>query len=208
MHVDGSFLYENEIMSEEFIKSILDDERHASAIKTIMRNAILEDVQNGTITSLEYNIEMYDYGYKIEDYCLEQFYKDKDKTKTLWLCPICGSDNVQFKTWTDANSFQATNDECPMEDQDCHCKDCESNVKLIYHEIPFLKKIIGFQVVGDGLIVNNVGEIHPDMDGSFCIYNLSQAREMINGNGCWKLLTIWSGDIEEPTIMFKGNPRD
>jgi hypothetical protein len=26
--------------------------------------------------------------------------------------------------------------------------------------------------------------------------------------GNWKLLCIWSGDVEEPTIMFEGDPRD
>lgn len=206
MHIEGSFIYENEEMSEEFIKSIVDDEQHATAIKNIIRLAILKDIELGIIKTLEYNIEMYEYGYKIEDYCMEQFYKDK--TKTLWLCPICGSDNVQFKTWTDANTFVATNDECPMEDDDCHCKDCEGNGKLIHQEMPYLKQVIGFQVVSDGLIADYDGELHPKMDGSFCIYNLSQAREMINNDCSWKLLTIWSGDIEEPTMMFEGNPRD
>lgn len=208
MHIEGSFIYENEVMSEEFIKSIIDDEQHATAIKNIIRLAILEDVQNGTITSLEYNIEMYDYGYKIEDYCMEQFYKDK--TKTLWLCPICGSDNVQFKTWTNANTFQATDDECPMEDDDCHCKDCESNGTLIHQEMPFLKKVIGFQVVSNPDGEFGAGHIHPEMDGSFCIYSLSQAKKMMDGNDDWKLLTIWSGDIENPVIMFgfENKPRD
>lgn len=206
MHIEGSFIYENEVMSEEFIESILDHSFHATAIKNVMRHAILEDIQNGTITSLEYNIEMYDYGHLIEDYCMEQFYKDK--TKTLWVCSICGSDNVQFKTWTDANSFQATNDECPMEDQDCHCKDCESNATLIHKEMPFLNKFIGFQVVSDGLIANNDGELHPAMIDNENVFSLSQAREMINGDCSWKLVTVWSKDIEEPKLMFEGNPRD
>lgn len=208
MHVEGSFLYENEEMSVEFIKSVLDDEQHASAIKAIIRNAILEDIQNGTIKTLEYNIEMYEYGYKIEDYCLEQFYKDK--TKTLWVCPICGSDNVQFKTWTDANTFQATNDECPMEDDDCYCKDCDNNATLIHQEIPFLKKVIGFQVLGFDGIGN--GLLHPKMSDETSVYSLSQAREMLNEFsddwGDFKLVTIWSDDIENPTMMFDGNPRD
>jgi len=208
MHIEGSFIYENEVMSEEFIKSILDDEQHATAIKNIIRHAILKDIQNGTITTLEYNIEMYDYGYKIEDYCMEQFYKDK--TKTLWVCPICGSDNVQFKTWTDANIFQATCDECPMEDQDCHCKDCESNATLFLQEMPYLKEVIGFQVIGHDGVGHKI--LHPKMENNSCVYNLSQAREMIDEYfEDWRnfnLVTIWSGDIEEPTMMFKGNPRD
>jgi len=134
MHVEGTYLYENEIMSEEFIDSILKDEQHATAIKNVICHAILEDIKHGTITTLEYNVEMYEYGYKIEDYCMEQFYKGK--TKTIWVCPNCGSSNVQFKTWTDANTFQATKDECPMEDEDCYCNDCKTHGKLITKEVP------------------------------------------------------------------------
>lgn len=200
IHIEGSFIYENEEMNEEFIKSIVDDEKHATAIKAIMRNTILENIENGTIKILEYNIEMYEYGYKIEDYCLEQFYKDK--TKTLWLCPNCVSDNVKIKTWTDANTFQITEDECPMEYNDCWCEDCESHGKLIHQEMPFLKKVIGFQVVSDDLIGDCDGELHPKMDGQSCVYNLSQAREILNNDNSWKLKTIWSGDIKNPVIMF------
>jgi len=206
LHYDGSFIYENEIMGEDFIKSILDHSFHATAIKNVMRHAILEDIQNGTFTSLEYDIEMNDYGHLIEDYCMKQYYKDK--TKTLWLCPICGSDNVQFKTWTDANSFKATNDECPMEDQDCYCKDCEGCATLIHQEMPFLNKIIGFQVVSDGFIADFDGELHPKVIDNENVFSLSQAREMINGDCSWKLVTVWSNDIQEPKLMFEGNPRD
>jgi len=59
-------------------------------------------------------------------------------TKTIWVCSNCGSSNVQFKTWTDANTFQATNDECPMEDEDCYCKDCLTHGKLITKIIPLI----------------------------------------------------------------------
>ncbi len=48
------------------------------------------------------------------------------------------------------------------------------------------------------------------MDASFCVYNLSQARKMLNKDALehWRLLTIWDGDIEIPTIMFSGDPRN
>lgn len=62
---------------------------------------------------------------------------------------------------------------------------------------------LGFQVLDDD---NN---IHPDMEGSFCVYSYSQAMHMINKSDrkrMWKLLPIYKGDIEEPTIRYDGNP--
>ena len=134
-----------------------------------------------------------------------------EEKKTVWVCPDCNSDNVQFKTWTDANTMTATNDECPMEDGDCHCKDCESTSVLITTTLKPSAKVIGFQVVGvEG--TKTEGEMHPEMDASFCIYNLSDANKMIlnddGGRDSWRLLTCWEDDVEEPTMMFEGDPRD
>ena len=122
-------------------------------------------------------------------------------TKTLWQCPHCKSDNVDFKVWTKANHGNEITDENPMEEEDCWCNDCERHGKLIIQEMAADKEVIGFQVV------NNANDIHPDMYGSFCVYNLWQANKMLEKDNDWKLLTIWTGDIEEPTIMFEGNPR-
>lgn len=204
MHIEGSFLYENDVMSEGFIKSIIDDERHATAIKTIIRNAILADFEKGLNNNLQYDVEMYEYGYKIENYCLEQFYKDK--TKDVWICDNCGSDNVQVKSWVSLNtnviidSASASDGETDDETDDFWCEDCEGHHKTTLHTIPFLKQVVGFQVVG------NDGKLHPKIIKSH-IYNLSQARKMINDNCSWELVTIWNGDIENPVMMFKGNPR-
>jgi len=30
---------------------------------------------------------------------------------------------------------------------------------------------------------------------------------MIGDDLNWRLLTIWEGDVEEPTMMFEGDPR-
>ena len=68
---------------------------------------------------------------------------------------------------------------------------------------PKISSIIGYQVVD-----KKTGEIHPDMDGSFCIYSLSQAMEMHKTSNNWEYLIIKEGDIEEPTMMFEGNPND
>jgi rubredoxin len=133
--------------------------------------------------------------------------KTKTKIKTLWLCPNCGSDNVEMKVWAKANTNEIT-DDASIDEEDCYCNDCGEHGQIILSTLKETAKIEGYQVVND-----EFGDIHPDMAGSFCLYNLSQAREMIakgckNPNQEWKLLAIWTGDVEEPTIMFSGNPRD
>ena len=62
--------------------------------------------------------------------------------------------------------------------------------------------IIGYQVVD-----KKTGEIHPDMDASFCVYSLSQANEMRKTGKNWEYLIVKEGDIEKPTTMFEGDPR-
>ena len=121
----------------------------------------------------------------------------------MWVCPICGSDNVQIKQWVNPNTDELK-DSDPNEDEDCWCDDCETHNALMTQDIPVKNKVIGFQVV-------NETEMHEDMDGSFCIYSLEQANEMLNSdptidNGM-HLLAIRKGDIEEPRMMFTGDPR-
>lgn len=64
---------------------------------------------------------------------------------------------------------------------------------------------IGYQVVDDK------NDIHPNMDASFCIYSRKQAfamilKSMTENMGSYKLVPIKDGDIEEPTMMFEGDP--
>jgi len=134
--------------------------------------------------------------------------KTGDETKQLWLCSNCGSDNIEMKVWRHANYFEPDNNDRDdsTEDDECYCRDCNLVGEAINSELKYAAKVVGFQVVDD-----EAGDIHPDMDGSFCLYNLSQANKMLHSKhdeGNWKLLTIWSGDVEEPTIMFEGDPRD
>lgn len=66
-------------------------------------------------------------------------------------------------------------------------------------------RVIGYQVID----ANNKGEIHPEMDASFCVYNKSQCREMIEGyEDYWKIVPVMKDTIEEPTLMFEGDPND
>lgn len=121
--------------------------------------------------------------------------------KNLRLCDNCNSDNIQIKAWINPNNNKII-DEVEGE-EDVWCEDCQGHHTTTEIEKNSTDKVEGFQVVND----NN--EIHPDMDGSFCLYNLTQANNMIDPNPSkWKLLTCWTGDVEEPTYMFEGNPRD
>ena len=60
-----------------------------------------------------------------------------------------------------------------------------------------MKDLLGFQVV------DNNNDIHPDMDASFCIYSLEDALAMFKSDKVrWRILPIYDGDVEEPTLMF------
>lgn len=83
--------------------------------------------------------------------------------------------------------------------------DMETSISVIkkqYSEEFKLKmgtKLLGYQVVNE----NN--ELHPKMNGSFCVYSSEQARKMIDDQNMynkWRLLPIYEGDIEDPTIMY------
>ena len=132
------------------------------------------------------------------------------ETKTVHICPQCQSDNVQIKAWVRPNKGMEFVDEVNEGDEAGWCDDEELPTFVETAELKADAEVIGYQVVGeDG--TEQEGEIHPQMDASFCVYNLSQAQEMLNGdNGDeqWRLLAIWTDDIEEPTMMFSGSPRD
>lgn len=131
------------------------------------------------------------------------------ETNTVYLCSHCNSDNVQVKAWVRPNNNYEFVDECPEELG--WCTDEQLHAEIHTAELRDDAKVIGFQVVGEEGTAQE-GEIHPDMNDSFCVYSLKQAEKMLrrtNPTGeQWQLLTIWSGDIEEPVLMFKGDPRD
>jgi len=132
------------------------------------------------------------------------------ETNTVYICSHCNSDNVQVKAWVRPNSNYEFVDECPEELG--WCEDEQLHAELHTAELSDDAKVIGFQVCGEDGMANE-GKLHPDIQTPSCVYSLSQANEMLEKsndsyvNYVWRLLTIWSGDIEEPVIMFKGNPR-
>jgi hypothetical protein len=127
-----------------------------------------------------------------------------DKTITKMLCAGCNSDNLDMN-----RTFTHENEKGKIV-SDVWCNDCQ-DFHPVYEAIFKSKKyrVEGFQVVSN----DEKGNIHPSMQASFCLYNLTQAREMLEDRpgknlfNEWRLLTIWTGDVGEPTKMFKGDPR-
>lgn len=213
VHRESTYLYGHEAMSEEFVETVLNDPANVHACKELIRTEILRDYavdpdqfqRDPSNNRLWYDFNtMYDYGYAIEGYCLEKFYEGK--TKTVYLCKHCQSNNVEIKKWVNPNTGEVGSD---CEDPIGYCNDEDSHAVIYSAEVKFLSEPIGFQVVSD----DDNGDIHPDMAGSFCVYSLPQANEMIE-KGCnnpeqqWRLLTIWKYDIEDPTMMYDSGMRN
>lgn len=211
MHREGTYLYDHEEMSEEFIDIVLNMPENAEEAKDRIRKDILKDYAqdpNGFFREggeLIYDITMYDYGYHLETVCLEKYYEGK--TKHVWICPNCGSDNVEVKHWYNPN-YHKIGVGCGDEGW---CCDCEEHCDLSDVELKFLSKIIGYQVRG-GDLGDSVGRLHPDMASPTSVYNLGQANEVLRyskrkSDAYWSLSTVWSGDIENPMMMFEGDIR-
>lgn len=202
-----------------FINKIVNDVEHIEKMKKIIYKDIVHHLTQSPDNfknekgEYKYQPDMYDFAFAfVVDNYIEQLYEDKHCTKTVWVCPDCGSDNVQTKMWVNVNTNKV--DGQTMEDYDeYYCEDCKNYISKVSEAIMMpRKKVIGFQVVGIE-DCKNEGNMHPDMEASFCIYSLSQAIDMITkpsgtgSNDNWKLLTIWTDDVEEPTFMFKGDLR-
>lgn len=138
--------------------------------------------------------------------------EEKTDGRLIALCSNCNSDNIEMKYWVNPNTDEVGDISSDGDDQDTWCNDCQTHGGVYgTTKLNPDAEVIGFQVVGEEGTLKE-GEIHPDMDASFCVYSLSQAKEMLedneNGHWHWRLLTIWEGDVEEPTYMFTGSPRD
>lgn len=204
-------------MPEKFIESVMADRYDSDIIKAKIRAQILNDLKvhpvlfdiTETTKELQYDGDMReDYEGIATTYIREKF--NSGKTKCVHLCMSCGSDNVQVKAWVKPNQNNSMVDEVEG-DELGYCDDCQQNVNVDTASLKVSAKVVGYQVVGEDGSEQD-GEIHHQMDGSFCLYSLEQARSMMddndNGKERWRLLTIWEGDVEEPTMMFEGDPRN
>lgn len=128
--------------------------------------------------------------------------------KTLYVCQICNSDNVEVKAWVKPNRNNEYQEEIERELGWCCDEQLHTVIDVV--ELNDDAKVIGFQVFGkEGTARED--EMHPLMEDISSVYSLKQAQKMLmnenNGQNQWKLLTIWDTDIEKPTRMFEGDPR-
>ena len=128
----------------------------------------------------------------IFDFELEE--SREDVTKTVVLCKECNTDDVTIKVRNAG-----------------YCMICGKDVEIYKSELKADAKVIGYQVVGMAGHENE-GQLHPEMEASFCLYSLKQARKMLSSDNTmytdeWIIVSIWSGDIEEPTLMFHNKPK-
>lgn len=193
---------------EEFLNKTLDDKKHIKIMKSkIAMNIITHLTTNpndfiGDDGEYHYTSELYDFSYYVDTY-IENLYMEMYVKKHLWLCDNCNSDNVQMKAWVNPNNGNAFISDVE-DNQSFWCDDCCGHYSTTQTEMKYTSKVEGFQVN-----LNDKDEMHPDMEGSFCLYNLTQVNKMIDPDpNEWSLLTIWTDDVEEPTYMFEGNPRD
>ena len=116
------------------------------------------------------------------------------QNKKIKVCYKCGYNHVEERVFVDVNTNEITD-----HSNEYWCDVCNDDASIIDGEDK--GEIIGFQVVDDD---NN---IHPDMKGSFCVYNHVDALYMVvDDEEKWKVICIYKDDIEEPTFMFEGDP--
>ena len=128
--------------------------------------------------------------------------------KTKYVCAHCNSNNVQVKAWIKPNSNQVVDF---VEDSEIGwCDDCQLSSVIETKDVDGFENVVGFQVIGEDGTAEE-GKNHPHMYSKISIYNITQAQSMLdddNNSKQWKLLAIWTNDIEKPFRMFDGDPRD
>jgi len=130
--------------------------------------------------------------------------------KIVLKCQHCTSDNVQVQGWVRPNEGMKYVDMVCEGDMPGWCCDCELSAVIESEEIPATEEVIGFQVVRFDGVGHTV--YHPHMDSPTSVYNLDQAKSMMDddNNGeeeDWELQAVWNTYIDCPVIMFEGNVR-
>jgi len=208
------------VIPDEYVGKVLNSDIHKEQIKLLLYVAIRDDVtarptayilkRTGKHEEYVYSSDVYDFAYLVDAYIHDEYVRNHPEFENVHVCDFCGSDNVQTKAWVRPNKNNEYVDMASEEINDNYCDDCEENSCLTVVEKNVRHKVIGFQVVGDNGTAQD-GEMHPHMDASFCVYSLDQANSMMdddnNGDEQWTLLAIWTDTVEEPTMMFEGDPR-
>ena len=213
--LNNSMLFDDdgEQIPVDFIDKALDSTTYSEQMKMLLRMSVLKDVtanpdeydMNGD--DYVYSGKIYDHAYLVDEY-VKALYADT-QTKTVYICTHCDSDNVQVKGWVRPNNGHAFVDEIEGDEMGW-CDDEGLSSEIQTTEVKRRAEVIGFQVVGDDG-TQQEGLIHPQAQIDLEVYSLPQAQAMLdddNGTTQWKLKTIWTNDVEEPTMMFKGDPRN
>jgi ssDNA-binding Zn-finger/Zn-ribbon topoisomerase 1 len=121
------------------------------------------------------------------DFEFEELREDIQKPdKTVILCKECNTDDVIIRGHNKGL-----------------CMICGKDVETYTTELRADAKVIGYQVLSN----TTDCALHPKMEASFCLYSLKQCKKIVGGETTnWKIQTYWSGDIEEPTMMFHNSP--
>ena len=214
---------DNQQIPVDFIDKVLNSDIHTEQIKMILRMSVLKDVtecpnkymqrhsgQGDTATSeYVYSSDVYEHAYLVDSYIEGVFHQEHPVMECRYVCTHCNSDNVQVQAWVRPNQGMKYVDEVAEGDMPGWCDDCGLSAVIETAEMNVRHKVVGFQVADD----NREGvEQHPHMDTSYSLYSLEQAKAMIdddnNGDEQWKLVAIWTDDVEEPEFMFEGDPRN
>jgi hypothetical protein len=226
--IEGEWLYDCgdvEGLTKEIVKAIVDDEYHSTKIKENIKMEILIDMETypdyykvvGIVdihsTAITNEKEIKYSGFVsinerfiglVDNYVEQEYYKTK--TKTVYLCSHCTSDDIMVRINKNLKTDKVY--DTIFEGKECYCNDCELDGFVVKKEIPYLHRVIGFQVLDIRSKHSNL-LIHQNMN----VYSLSQANQLIesrldkDGNSGCKILTIWSDDIFEPVMMFGGDPQ-
>jgi hypothetical protein len=125
----------------------------------------------------------------------------------MYVCSECGSDDLEIKGWGHANAHRYDKIFEPTDNPDAndiYCMSCDNHVSRKSRREE--RAIEGFQIERFSE-ENDQIEIHPDMEGSFCLYPTSWARERSGKDG-WQMKAYYEGEIEEPTIMWINDPSE
>lgn len=212
--IGGSALYDsisNEI-PETFINNILDKQVHIDIIKKRICDDILvtdsNKFWNKTKGIYEYTApDTYDHSYLVDTY-IQEVWEDT-QTKWVYICTHCNSDNVQVKAWVRPNNGHKFVDEIEGDEMGWCC-DEELVADIQTTEVKRSTKVIGFQVCGEDGTTED-GKIHPHMNSEKEVYNLEQAKSMLNDDNYkdeqWKLVVVWKGEIKNAVLMFTDDLR-
>lgn len=129
----------------------------------------------------------------------------------MCVCSNCRSIHLQAKVWYNMNQ-NSVDWEGSLDLEEYYCEDCDTKEET--YTITNIKTVNGAVKVAGYQVLDDEGNIHPDMVNEKALYSLDQANDMINsetdGTDCidWELRAVYHHDFEGQVKMFEGkDPR-